>query len=310
MSGAIQGRCHCGGVRFEITGTPGPMGHCHCSRCRKSCGAAFHTPVLVRGRYFRWIAGRELVLSYQPEPPFELVRDSCSICGCYLGEVASSGAGTSSLEPDWMIVSAAILEGDLGRAPSGHEWVAEAVAWHRFCDGLPCFAAGFPPPEVWRDEARLRAAAVAPPVFVGERAPARPIFGSCLCGDVRYRVDGPLSEIVNCHCIDCRRCQGAEFATNASLAIEDLRLLSGESSLQAYESSPGNRRSFCIQCGAPVFAHGVGGDSVRVRMGSLDADPGFDPGAHVWASQGVAWQALDDGLPVVQRGPSAAGEGA
>ena len=49
---------------------------------------------------------------------------------------------------------------------------------------------------------------------------------------------GPLSAMVNCRCIDYRGCQGAAFATNASVASESFHLLSGQSCLRGYESSP------------------------------------------------------------------------
>jgi len=32
-----------------------------------------------------------------------------------------------------------------------------------------------------------------------------PIHGGCLCGGVRYRIDGPAEWIVHCHCSECRR---------------------------------------------------------------------------------------------------------
>jgi hypothetical protein len=269
------------------------MGHCHCSRCRKACGSAFHTAVLVRARYFRWLSGRELVLSHLPPAPYNLVRDSCGVCGCYLGEVAS--------DLDFVVVSAAILEGELAREPHGHEWVSEAVPWHRLCDGLPCFAEGFPPLEAWRDATRVKAATTRRPEFSELREPIRPTPGSCLCGEVRYEVDGPLTGVVNCHCIDCRRCQGADFATNGSVSNSDFRLIAGESLIREYESSSGHKRCFCGDCGSPLYASSMASDSVRIRLGSLDADPGVNPVAHIWLSQSLPWHPPPDGLPVFER---------
>ena len=35
--------------------------------------------------------------------------------------------------------------------------------------------------------------------------------GGCLCGNIKYEVDGDLIRTLNCHCDDCRRAIGASF---------------------------------------------------------------------------------------------------
>ncbi len=132
----IRGSCLCGGIRFEITGKPGPMGSCHCTRCRKVTGAAFFTGMLVRRRYLRWIQGEELVERYDADGPFPLVRTFCRTCGSYLGEL--SGEGES------LVVAAAILDDDPGRRVVGHEWVGSKASWYDIADELPRFERGFP----------------------------------------------------------------------------------------------------------------------------------------------------------------------
>ena len=61
MSDPVKGSCLCGGVRFAITGKAGPIGQCHCSKCRKVSGtdgnAVFYTAVSS----FRWLSGEELI---------------------------------------------------------------------------------------------------------------------------------------------------------------------------------------------------------------------------------------------------------
>ena len=37
----MKGSCHCGAVRYEVTGRVGHVSHCHCSMCRKLQGALF-----------------------------------------------------------------------------------------------------------------------------------------------------------------------------------------------------------------------------------------------------------------------------
>jgi hypothetical protein len=37
--------------------------------------------------------------------------------------------------------------------------------------------------------------------------------GRCLCGNVRYEVDGPFAAVVNCHCSMCRKHHGSAYVT-------------------------------------------------------------------------------------------------
>ena len=36
--------------------------------------------------------------------------------------------------------------------------------------------------------------------------------GSCLCGGVRFRIEGELGPVQVCHCTQCRKAQGGPFA--------------------------------------------------------------------------------------------------
>jgi len=113
-------------VRFEIAEAPVGMAYCHCSRCRKAGGGA---DVLVRSESFRWISGAELVARYAPDPPFELVRCFCSLCGTYLGEPET--------HPKLYAISARALDDDPGVRPLFHERVADKPNWYEILDELP-----------------------------------------------------------------------------------------------------------------------------------------------------------------------------
>lgn len=102
--------------------------------------------------------------------------------------------------------------------------------------------------------------------------------GSCLCGGLRYEVDGELGPIALCHCGMCRKASGTAFATNASVERTAFRLLAGTDLLQRYESSPGHWRCFCRVCGSQVLSEAADmPELVRVRLGLLDDDPGPGP---------------------------------
>ena len=124
------------------------------------------------------------------------------------------------------------------------------------------------------------------------------LTGSCLCGAIRYAIEGRIGPVVNCHCSQCRKASGAAFASNASVRRDAFRFLAGRSSVREYESSPGKFRAFCGQCGSPVYSRRDSEPELRrIRLGTLDSDPERRPLAHVWTGSKAPWYEIRDGLP-------------
>lgn len=122
--------------------------------------------------------------------------------------------------------------------------------------------------------------------------------GSCLCGDVKFQIDGKLEPIQVCHCQQCRKAHGTPFATNISVPEGLFQLHSGQRALSQYESSPGKVRVFCNRCGSPVYstrdsAPGV----IRIHAGSLNEPLAVRPVAHFYTAYKCNWWPIADGLP-------------
>src|SRR5258708_33128625 len=81
----------------------------------------------------------------------------------------------------------------------------------------------------------------------------RMITGRCICGNIRYEIDGRFGPIVYCHCSMCRRATGSACATNASVRVNEFRVVVGSELISEYESSPSNKRAFCSRCGSPLY---------------------------------------------------------
>ena len=45
------------------------------------------------------------------------------------------------------------------------------------------------------------------------------IRGSCLCGRVKYRINGALKRALNCHCSICHKAQGSAFRSRQRQGI-------------------------------------------------------------------------------------------
>ena len=127
--------------------------------------------------------------------------------------------------------------------------------------------------------------------------------GGCLCGDVRYRIDGKVGPLAYCHCKQCQRASGTAFGANASVRKKYWSWIRGRDQLREFESSPKTYRAFCSRCGSPIYKRSEDDpDSLRVRLGTLDSDPGRRPFGHFWISSKAAWHPIHDDLPRYDKG--------
>lgn len=107
--------------------------------------------------------------------------------------------------------------------------------------------------------------------------------GGCLCGRVRYRLEGEPFLIGTCHCTDCRKESGSVFVSYAKWPIE---AFSCEGSYATHKG-----RSFCPDCGGRLFS--LHEHDVELRFGSLDEAPTTigAPQHEGWIKRREAWLA-------------------
>lgn len=118
--------------------------------------------------------------------------------------------------------------------------------------------------------------------------------GHCLCGSVRFEVNGELGPAYACHCGQCRR-QSGHFAAATSARREDF-VLTAAGTLGWYQSSPGAKRGFCPACGTPLFWDD-GGEYVSINVGSLDSPTGLKLEKHIFVDRKGDYYEIADGLP-------------
>jgi hypothetical protein len=123
----------------------------------------------------------------------------------------------------------------------------------------------------------------------------QPITGGCLCGAVRYEVDGKLRDIITCHCEQCRRSSG-HFVAATACRRPHFKLLR-QDCLQWYSAVPGYRRGFCNVCGSSLFFEEVGGERISIAAGSLDAPQGLLIAAQIYTAEAGDYYALDPQIP-------------
>ncbi|MCR9219750.1 MAG: GFA family protein [Alphaproteobacteria bacterium] len=131
------------------------------------------------------------------------------------------------------------------------------------------------------------------------RSPARRT-GGCACGGVRFAIDGPVKQIVTCHCTACRRQTGHFLAFTA--AWKDQMRLEGEETLTWRTSSPGYRRGFCSRCGSMLFFDGERDEKISIAAGALDDASGLEIQAHLFTADKGAYYEILDGAPQYAQG--------
>ena len=116
--------------------------------------------------------------------------------------------------------------------------------------------------------------------------------GSCLCGDVTYRVTGELRQVVACHCGQCRKTSGHHVAAT-SAPRETVEI---EGDVTWYHSSETARRGFCGRCGSNLFWDGPGAN-LSIFAGTLDGATGLTLKGHIYCDDKGDYYEIADVAP-------------
>jgi len=123
------GQCHCGAIRYELTGEPMHVALCHCTDCRRSSGA----PVVA------WAAFAEGDLKVVRGTPKTInssgtaMRSFCADCGTGLFYRNAENL------PGIVDVQLATLDDPEAFPPLVHIQAAEQLGWMKTAHELPRF---------------------------------------------------------------------------------------------------------------------------------------------------------------------------
>lgn len=132
-----------------------------------------------------------------------------------------------------------------------------------------------------------------------------PFSGGCACGSIRYVCSRAPVAMINCHCRDCQRSSGAPFASGVVVSAADLKV-TGTPATHAARGSSGNStvRSFCSDCGSPLFARSDAANGLMsIRFSTLDDQSRFRPMLDIWISSAQPWTCLDESIPHFAESP-------
>jgi len=124
------------------------------------------------------------------------------------------------------------------------------------------------------------------------------LHGSCLCGEVTFKIEGQPTDIYQCHCSLCRKTTGTACASLFLSAGRSFHWRSGKDNIQLHVTSSGYRSVFCRTCGSRLPDANPEETTYWIPAGLIDdPEPGIQVGAHVFVGSKAPWDKIgDDGI--------------
>jgi len=128
--------------------------------------------------------------------------------------------------------------------------------------------------------------------------------GSCLCGAVRFAVEGNFERFYLCHCQYCRKDTGSAHAANLFSSTATLQWLAGEDKLTLFNlPATRHQRCFCSICGSALPNLQMNGTLLLVPAGSLDTRLSLTPDAHIFTASKALWDHDLEKIPMLAMAP-------
>ena len=124
------------------------------------------------------------------------------------------------------------------------------------------------------------------------------ITGSCMCGAIRFRIDAPITELRQCHCVNCQRASGSVGTVGAAIASSAFHLTQGTPKRYTALADSGRtlHRFFCGDCGSPLYSQRDNTpESMVVRAGSFDDPEDLKITFHIWTSKARSFHHIGPG---------------
>lgn len=129
--------------------------------------------------------------------------------------------------------------------------------------------------------------------------------GSCLCGRVRFEVEGEFERFYLCHCKHCQKDTGSAHAANLFSSSARLTWLAGREGVTEYTlPSTRHSRAFCSVCGSALPTTQMNGALIVIPAGSLDTAVSLRPAAHIFVSSRANWDEGLESVATAERFPS------
>ena len=129
--------------------------------------------------------------------------------------------------------------------------------------------------------------------------------GSCLCGEVRYEIEGAFERFYLCHCTYCRKDTGSAHGANLFSSTAILKWLCGAEKVKLFSlPSTRHQKCFCSVCGSALPIVQKNASLLVVPAGSLDGAVNIKPDAHIFVSSKANWEEGFDKIQAFDKLPA------
>ena len=118
--------------------------------------------------------------------------------------------------------------------------------------------------------------------------------GQCLCGAVQFTINGPLRDVVVCHCSICRRLHGGPAAYTA--CEMDALHMDEADALRHFDIADATY-SFCGICGSQLFWRRPSLSYVALSAAVVDQPTGLKTVRHIFVGSAGDYEDLSTELP-------------
>ena len=123
---------------------------------------------------------------------------------------------------------------------------------------------------------------------------------SCHCEKVSCLFSTPITTVVQCHCNNCRKLQGGDFATWVAVPDNQFSIEMGSDNISNYAFNDRSSKCFCSSCGTVIF--GINGKHFsKHKLVSLGTVKNYSeilkPQIQVYTENKAEWSIIQEWVP-------------
>lgn len=125
----VDGRCHCGAIRYEAEVDPTTVVICHCTDCQTISGGPYRVNVAAPTRHFS-LSGEPSIYRKRGDSGSEVATAFCATCGTAL--FSSKGEA-----PKFMFLRTGAIRQRAELTPTRQGFCGSAMAWSGDISQIP-----------------------------------------------------------------------------------------------------------------------------------------------------------------------------